>query len=349
MALVKTAELQGLGGIPASKPACLAWLRKAGLEPVVHGQHHLYEFDFLPMEVRQAYVLRQIETSGLPAGEYDEAAHERFLEATPAMQAIALRKAEIARFLTANGASGGRGMTAILIDQVREKFGSDGTDKMTLRRILRGVSGIDVVNFAPALLPSFTRAGKRPSDVSSEAWAYFLTTIRDAGPHFPLKQAWRDVRDVARKGGWEWPKSFVTIWRRWNAMPEAEKLVARHGTEDAVRRLSLPIRRDKTTIQPLQWVSLDGRTQDFWVDFGDGKPARPVMLALVDVASNYVLGYQLAPSENAVATARLIRMVCRDHGIFDVCIPTTGQHSRDTLLRAARISNGEAKGPPSRV
>lgn len=79
----------------------------------------------------------------------------------------------------------------------------------------------------------------------------------------------------------------------------------------------MPITRAKTSIQPLEWVSLDGRTQDFWVDFGDGKPVRPVMLALVDTASNYVLGYEIARSENAVATARLIRNVCRKYGIFD--------------------------------
>lgn len=84
-----------------------------------------------------------------------------------------------------------------------------------------------------------------------------------------------------------------------------------------MKRLTLPIRRDKTTIRALEWVSLDGRTQDFWVDFGDGNLVRPVMLALVDVASNYILGYELSPSENAVATARLIRTVCREHGIFD--------------------------------
>lgn len=315
--MLQVSDIVGLPGVPTTNRGVRDWIKARQTPLATERNHFVFRASDLPPEVRRAWELRQITAAGLPAGEYDDAAHDWFAKATPAMQAVALRKAEIARFLTAGGASDGRGLTCALISQTRERFGSDGTDRMTLRRILRAVAGIAPVNFAPALLPALTREGRPPAEISAEAWAYFLTTIRDAGPHFPLKQAWRDVRDVARKRGWAWPKSFITIWRRWDALSEAERLAARHGSEDAARRLTLPIRRDKTTIRPLEWVSLDGRTQDFWVDFGDGKPVRPVMLTLVDVASNYILGYELAASENGVATARLIRTVCREHGIFD--------------------------------
>ncbi|MFN9939108.1 MAG: DNA-binding domain-containing protein, partial [bacterium] len=149
---------------------------------------------------------------------------------------------------------------------------------------------MDPINFAPALLPRYT-GGRDGAPMSREAWAFFMTTIRDAGPQFPLRQAWRDVRDVARKRGWAWP-SFPTVWRRWNALPIAAQLHARVGRDEAVKRLAQPVLRDKTTIAALEWVSLDGRTLDFWVDFGDGRAVRPVMIALVDVASNAVLGWE---------------------------------------------------------
>jgi putative transposase len=71
----------------------------------------------------------------------------------------------------------------------------------------------------------------------------------------------------------------------------------------------------------LEVVSLDGRTQDYWVDFGDGKPKRPVMIALVDVYSNMILGWLLSKSENAAATSLLISNTCKTHGIFD-CLYT---------------------------
>lgn len=45
---------------------------------------------------------------------------------------------------------------------------------------------------------------------------------------------------------------------------------------------------------------------DFWVDWGDGKTARPVMLAPVDVVSNMALDRKRVPSENAADTVRLI-------------------------------------------
>jgi len=75
--------------------------------------------------------------------------------------------------------------------------------------------------------------------------------------------------------------------------------------------------RDKTTIAALEWVSLDGRTQDYWVVFGGGRAAWPTMLILVDCSSNMVLGHLLVETENATETVRLIKQACEAHGILD--------------------------------
>lgn len=74
----------------------------------------------------------------------------------------------------------------------------------------------------------------------------------------------------------------------------------------AADRLTQPVQRDKISIVPLPWVSQEGRMLDFWVDWGDGKTARPVMLAPVDVVSNMALDRKRVPSENAADTVRLI-------------------------------------------
>lgn len=182
----------------------------------------------LPADVIRAYELREIEVAGLPAGDYDDVAHERFAEATPAMQAIALRKAEIARFLVKAEAGATFALSASLAQAVRQEFGPEGTDRMTLRRILRAVDGVDPVNFAPALMPDFSRGGRPQDKLSAEAWAFFMTTIREAGPQFPFKQAWRDVRDVARKRCWQWP-AYRTVLRRRDALSEAQKLALRRA------------------------------------------------------------------------------------------------------------------------
>lgn len=337
--------LCGIACIPADRAAASQWLRRNAV-PIHIGNGNGGRFEYvlahdLPTDVRRAHELREIEAAGLPAGAHDQDAHDRFVEATPAMQATALRKAEIARFLVKGGASG-KGLPGLLCEAAREVFGSEGTDKMTLRRILRAVDGVDPVNYAPALLPAYLRTSTE-AEISGEAWAFFMTTISRAAPWFPLAQAWRDVRDLAKARGWQWP-SCRTVMRRWDALPDAQKLVARHGREEAVAALTMPITRDKTTLKSLQVVSLDGRTLDFWADVGDGKPVRPVMLALVDAASNYVLGYEIAQSENAVATARLIRTVCARNGIFDRLYTDNGSAFAGHLVAGGAKFKWRGKG-----
>ena len=131
-----------------------------------------------------------------------------------------------------------------------------------------------------------------------------MTVIRDAAPEFPIKQAWRDVRDIAKVKDWQWPP-YVTINCRWNALPKAEQMMARYG-----------------------------RTQDFWTDLGDGKPVRITLLALINVASIYVL----APSESAVDTVRLIRNVCEQHGIFDRLYTYNGSSFAGHLVAGGNVS-----------
>lgn len=70
-------------------------------------------------------------------------------------------------------------------------------------------------------------AGSAPAEFSPEAWACFLTAIRDAGPHFPLTQAWRDVRDVARKRDWPCPLDIPLLGTH-RTHPEIAAPEARH-------------------------------------------------------------------------------------------------------------------------
>ncbi|WP_165971728.1 DNA-binding domain-containing protein [Meridianimarinicoccus aquatilis] len=266
----------------------------------------------LPEPERRAFLDQHIAERGLPAGDYDDAAHAAFLAAPAAKREKAERKADIARYLLSIKDHAGWPDRVAL---VRAKFGTAGTSKDNLKLLLRQVKGLDPINFAPALLPK-TRNTNRAKPIAREAWSFFMTTISRAGPDFPLAQAYRDVRDVAKVRGWAWP-SYPTVFRRWDALPHAQKLEARFGRDRAAKLLAQPVHRDKTTLAPLEILSLDGRTLDFWTDCGDGRAVRLTMLALVDVASNVVAGWRLCQSENASDTARLIRDTCEAFGIFD--------------------------------
>lgn len=136
-------------------------------------------------------------------------------------------------------------------------------------------------------------------------------------PLRPGVDGWRRVRDMGPSMRWAVP-FFPNFFRRWQDLSEAQPMHARRGRDEIAKRLSIPAARDKTTLLALEQMSLDGRTLDFRGDCENGKAARPVMLVLVDVASNMVLDWELGPSENAVGTVRLIKRVCDRYGIFDL-------------------------------
>lgn len=307
------ADLLGLPGLPNTLFGLRKWLARHDIPVSLQGKRFTFELSDLPSEVRLAFVARDCAAGGLAAGEYDDAAHARLMAAPAGMRARAERRATMARVLVAAKARGLRPSERFAL--VRAQFGSDRTSTMSLRRLETAVEGVAPINFAPALLDDY-RPVTAMAEMSDAAWQAFLKGIFEAGEGWSLRSAWQDVKDAAPAFGWAWP-SFVTAWRRWQALTEAERLVARLGRAEAAKRLAMPALRDKTSIGVLEWVSLDGRMLDFWVDFGDGRAVRPIMLALVDVASNHVLGYELSRTENAPATVRLTRRTCETFGIFD--------------------------------
>lgn len=322
----------GLPSLPSTGAGIRKWLKARNIPTEQQGKRFVFNLIDLPKSTRRAYNERRIANANLPMGIYDEDAHADFLNVPTSMRREAERKAGIAEALlkvptTANWAE--------RVSIVREKFGDKGTSKPSLERILNAVKHIDPINYAPALVAKH-KGRTAKAETSDAAWSFFMTTIRDAGAEFPLKQAWRDVHDLKNKMGWQWP-SYPTINRRWAALSDAQKSVARLGRKATGKQFAQPAFRDKTTISPLEIVSLDGRTQDFWVANTDGKPRRMTMLALVDVASNMVLDYELADSENARDTLRLIQRACQTYGIFDKIYTDNGASFAGHLVAGGNV------------
>ncbi len=314
--VVTVRSILGLASLPTDRTSATNWLKARNIPThwgkAIGGKTEFVNLSDLPPNVRRAFNERRIAKTGLSMGRYDEIAHEEFFAAPASLQESAQRKAEIAEALLVME-EGTNWKERIEI--IRAKFGNKSTSKPSLLRLLRRIKAVDPINFAPALLPKY-RGRRALAATSEQAWSLFLTIIRDAGPDFPIIQAWRDVRDISVKEGWNWPH-YQTIYRRWNNLPGEQRLVARYGKGESNKVLSQPALRDKTSINALDWVSLDGRTLDFWVETEDGCTVRLTMIALVDVASNMVLDYELALSENAPSTLRLIKRTCEKYGIFD--------------------------------
>lgn len=343
--IVSVAQIIGLSGLPKSPQGLRKWIRANSVPHQRTGATIKIGVGDLPSDIRRAFYARECEHWDLPLGTFDDAAQMALLAATAKARARAEHRARIATLLVGGRARGLR--ETELFELAREKFGSKGTSTATLKRILKAVKGVDPINFVPALLDDYKPAPERAL-MTDEAWQFFLTLISNGAPEFPLRSAWRDTRDVGASIGWDVP-SFPTFFRRWQGLSEAQRLVARHGKEEATKRLTQPVHRDKTSINPLEWVSLDGRTLDLWADLGDGRAVRPTIMVLVDVASNMILGWELAESENARATVRLIKDTCTRHGIFDRLYTDNGSAFSGHLVAGGadfKFRNARrAKGP----
>ena len=204
--MIAVRSILATGGVPKDRTSATRWLVNAGVRIVARdGDARRPEevaLSDLPALVRRAYVERQLETAGLPAGTYDETAHERLAEMPPKMRAEAERKAEIARLLLTVGKALPWSQKLSL---VKSRFGEKGVSQPSLIRLLTAVKGIDPINFAPALMADYRLDCAPSAPMSDAAWSFFMTTLRDAGEQFPLKQVWRDVRDVSPQMGWNWP------------------------------------------------------------------------------------------------------------------------------------------------
>jgi hypothetical protein len=59
--LITARSIAGMGGVPASKPACLAWLERHNVPKVQSkGQKSLFRLSELPEPVRLAYAARRL-------------------------------------------------------------------------------------------------------------------------------------------------------------------------------------------------------------------------------------------------------------------------------------------------
>lgn len=311
-------DILGLGRVPKHFTSAQDWLKRQQVtihrEQCPGGTRLVIDPAALPEPERQAYAAALCPKDGPAQGDFDAAAWEAFQAAAPTRRADAERKAKIVHALSQLRKSGVRWNDCHA--RLAEQFGGYLPSIPTLKRLLATVKGVDPINYPPALLTGHTGRTVE-AEMSREAWDFFLKTIHDAYKDFPIIQAWRDTRDVARKQGWRWP-TYETVNRRWKALTYADRLTARVGREEAVKRLSQPVLRDKTSLGAMEWVSMDGRTLDLFVQLPDGKTKRRLtVIILEEIRTGKIIGWEISPEEEAAATIRLIVGAVKRYGLFD--------------------------------
>jgi hypothetical protein len=227
-------ELVSRGRIPATKEGARKWLIRFDVpfaeQQVQGGLAYAVILSGLPELERRAVLEHQVETVALHGGQYDEAAHAAYLAAPASVRAKAESRAAIMRVLRAFDQTTGWIESLSILDK---EFDSNLLSKVTLKRYLKLVKDVDPINFAPALLPNHRTEGPPKAPTDDKAWSLFMTIIREAAPTIPLVQAWRDVRDIAKAQGLQWP-SYSIVFRRWTALPMAQQFAARYGKTETV-------------------------------------------------------------------------------------------------------------------
>ncbi len=313
-------DLMGVAPIPASKPACIAWLRRFQVPILEDRNRFTVQLSDLPEEVRRAFTVKLLTSMQLDPGTYDEDANAALIAAPPGMREEAERKASVMRVVRA-GRQAGLGRTAAH-QAVWDTFGEEGNGPKSLDRWEEKVAGVGPVNFAAALLAGY-KGGRPRAEVSAEAWKLFEGGLKAAFQTHHYMALYRDVQAVASKRGWDWP-SYSTVMRHLHALPMAEQVALRFGREEAQKRFYQSNFRNSANLRAMEWVVLDGRTVDVWVQWPDGRTLRPTVLGLVDQASGKVLDIEFAASENAQATAELERRAFKRFGAPDNLLTDNG-------------------------
>lgn len=313
-------DIVGLAGLPKSNRGIQKWLSSQHIPVVPIGQRFTFNLADLPEDARRAFLEREAERNGLPAGDYDAEAHAELMAASRNLREEADRKARVVRFILARRAVGLTRSEAYAAAWA--EFGTEGNSEASLDRWQKMVAGVAPVNFAPALLDGY-RPGGRKAQISPEAWALFEGGLKAAFKTHRLTALYEDVARVAKRNGWAWPH-YSTVLRRLQSLPMAEQLALRMGRSEANKALYQPQLRSSTDLRAMEWVALDGRTVDVWVTWPDGTVLRPTVLGLVDQASGKVLGFKIARSENAEATAELEREVFGRFGAPDNLLTDNG-------------------------
>jgi len=188
----------------------------------------------------------------------------------------------------------------------------------------------------PTPVDAITHADKRPNIPTADAQEFVSPEIEQPkqvrwprDPTLDPQLVWKGKdeldsedlvtdADVAAENGWAWP-SYPTVYRRWMALPPAQRLAVRIGTKAAADSLAMPIKRDKTSLRPLDLVN-DGHVTSRLIML-KGIPVR-VMHSYVHQKGGYMLSADFAIEGQLVAAAADYRRISARHvdGCHDVVV-----------------------------
>lgn len=197
------------------------------------------------------------------------------------------------------------------------------------------IAGVAVADRAAYLAPEYSgRAAK--SDLSDDAWEFYKGAyLQQSKPSHAA--CYRRMLRIAPDNGWAVP-SAKTLQRRMDQeVPPPVQTLLRYGPE-ALSHAFPHLTRDRSGIEPMQILNLDGHTWDVMVEWPDGTIARPISLAVQDIAS----GKMLAVRHDLSLNHHLVRLALGDtFRAYGLCQTIFMDNGRENA--AAAIAGGQRR------
>lgn len=285
-----------------------------------------YHFSLLPAAAQGRLMATPTEKAP-PTLAARDSAWARFDRLPTTQKDVARRRLELlakVETIVANGMGKAKAVELLAAQAAREAQLSGRAPEFTASTLynwFRLVAGVDAGDRLAYLAPDYV-GRTDTAECHPEAWRIFKSDY--LRPRRSFAAAYDTAQAQAREQGWAVP-SLKTLQRRlMREVSRPIQVLMREG-EDALRRELPWIERDETTFHALEAVNVDGHKWDVMVDFGDGKPTRPMMIAIQDVYSRKMLGWRIARSENADAVRMCFADVFRTWGIPRLCFFDNGR------------------------
>lgn len=279
----------------------------------------------LPKPVRLAYPARQAERCCLAAGVQDETAHLAFLSKPMGTRQEGERRAKIMVFVQKHRQAG-----LLNWPQIAKLFTAGGfgewPSKQSFKRWLKTVEGVDPINWAPALAPSYSIKGAPLAACHPDAWSDFEHRVAASGNNGTganFKRLHGQTKALADANGWAFPP-YRTVMRHWKKMSVERQRTLEDGAEAAARSLTHYFSRSLDGMFAMEQVEVDFREFKDKCIWPDGTVGCPWVGLAGDRVSSKIVGWTIQKSETAEGYVALTRNMVETHGIPDRVVQDNG-------------------------
>ena len=212
----------------------------------------------------------------------------------------------------------------------------------TLYGWLGRVAGVSPNDRAAYLAPDYV--GRTSTcEIPADAWnAYKALYLQQS--KLPHAACYRRVQRLAATNSWTLP-SAKTLQRRIEAeIPPPVQTLLRYGPE-ALNHSFPHLERDRTSIEVMQFLNLDGHTWDVRVRWPEGTIDRPHSVVVQDIKSGRILAVRHDLTLNSHLVRLALADTFRDHGLPEGIFMDNGRENAAQAISGGQTRNRWGKTP----